>query len=64
MKGAAYIFFAYIGFDAVSTAAEEVVDPNRDLPIGILGSLFVCTVLYIARRGRVDRDGALLILST
>jgi basic amino acid/polyamine antiporter, APA family len=47
MKGAAVIFFAYIGFDAVSTAAEEVVDPNRDLPIGILGSLFVCTVLYI-----------------
>ncbi|MGH8011521.1 MAG: amino acid permease [Candidatus Binataceae bacterium] len=48
MKGAAYIFFAYIGFDAVSTAAEEVIDPNRDLPIGILASLFVCTVLYIA----------------
>lgn len=46
--GAAYIFFAYIGFDAVSTAAEEVVDPSRDLPIGILGSLLVCTVLYIA----------------
>jgi len=48
MKGAAVIFFAYIGFDAVSTAAEEVVEPNRDLPIGILASLFVCTVLYIA----------------
>ena len=47
MKGAAVIFFAYIGFDAVSTAAEEVIDPNRDLPIGILGSLFICTVLYI-----------------
>jgi len=47
-KGAAVIFFAYIGFDAVSTAAEEVVEPNRDLPIGILASLFVCTVLYIA----------------
>ena len=47
MKGAAVIFFAYIGFDAVSTAAEEVVDPKRDLPLGILGSLFVCTVLYI-----------------
>jgi APA family basic amino acid/polyamine antiporter len=47
MKGAAVIFFAYIGFDAVSTAAEEVIDPNRDLPIGILASLFVCTVLYI-----------------
>jgi len=48
MKGAAVIFFAYIGFDAVSTAAEEVVDPNRNLPLGILGSLFVCTALYIA----------------
>lgn len=47
MKGAAVIFFAYIGFDAVSTAAEEVIEPNRDLPIGILASLFVCTVLYI-----------------
>jgi APA family basic amino acid/polyamine antiporter len=48
LRGAAYIFFAYIGFDAVSTAAEEVIDPNRNLPIGILASLFVCTVLYIA----------------
>jgi basic amino acid/polyamine antiporter, APA family len=47
MKGAAVIFFAYIGFDAVSTAAEEVVDPMRDLPRGILASLFVCTLLYI-----------------
>jgi APA family basic amino acid/polyamine antiporter len=47
-KGAAYIFFAYIGFDAVSTAAEEVVNPGRDLPRGILWSLFVCTALYIA----------------
>ncbi|MBV8774376.1 MAG: amino acid permease [Deltaproteobacteria bacterium] len=47
MQGAAVIFFAYIGFDAVSTAAEEVIEPNRDLPIGILASLFVCTVLYI-----------------
>jgi APA family basic amino acid/polyamine antiporter len=47
MKGAAVIFFAYIGFDAVSTAAEEVVNPERDLPLGILGSLFACTALYI-----------------
>ncbi len=46
--GAAYIFFAYIGFDAVSTAAEEVVNPGRDLPRGILYSLLVCTLLYIA----------------
>ncbi len=47
LQGAAYIFFAYIGFDAVSTAAEEVVNPKRTLPIGILASLAVCTVLYI-----------------
>ena len=42
------VFFAYIGFDAVSTAAQETRNPQRDLPIGILGSLAVCTVLYIA----------------
>jgi APA family basic amino acid/polyamine antiporter len=47
-SAAAYIFFAYIGFDAVSTAAEEVKDPARDLPLGILGSLLICTILYIA----------------
>ncbi|MBI3926109.1 MAG: amino acid permease, partial [Armatimonadetes bacterium] len=46
--GAALIFFAYIGFDAVSTAAEETENPGRDLPIGMLGSLVICTVLYIA----------------
>lgn len=46
--GAAIIFFAYIGFDAVATAAEECKNPNRDLPIGIIGSLVVCTILYIA----------------
>ncbi|MDR3589410.1 MAG: amino acid permease [Negativicutes bacterium] len=46
--GAAIVFFAYIGFDAVSTAAEECKNPNRDIPIGIIGSLVVCTVLYIA----------------
>src|SRR3546814_6448772 len=48
MTGAATIFFAYLGFDAVSTAAEETRNPQRDLPIGILGSLAICTVLYIA----------------
>jgi len=48
MVGAATIFFAYIGFDAVATAAEETKNPNRDLPIGIIGSLLVCTALYIA----------------
>lgn len=45
--GAAYIFFAYIGFDAVSTTAQEATNPQRDLPIGIITSLLVCTVLYI-----------------
>ena len=47
VRGAGVIFFAYIGFDAVSTAAQEAKNPQRDLPIGILGSLAVCTVLYI-----------------
>ena len=45
--GAAYIFFAYIGFDAVSTTAQEAKNPQRDLPIGIILSLVICTVLYI-----------------
>jgi basic amino acid/polyamine antiporter, APA family len=45
--GAAVVFFAYIGFDAVSTVAEEVKNPKRDLPIGIIGSLIICTVIYI-----------------
>jgi APA family basic amino acid/polyamine antiporter len=47
MRGAGVIFFAYIGFDAVSTAAQEARRPQRDMPIGIIGSLAVCTVLYI-----------------
>jgi APA family basic amino acid/polyamine antiporter len=45
--GAASVFFAYIGFDAVSTAAQEAKNPKRDMPIGIIGSLVVCTILYI-----------------
>ncbi|HME00479.1 MAG TPA: amino acid permease [Terriglobia bacterium] len=49
--GAAYIFFAYIGFDAVSTTAQEARNPQRDLPIGIICSLLVCTVLYILVAG-------------
>jgi len=49
--GAAYIFFAYIGFDAVSTTAQEAKNPQRDLPIGMIASLAVCTVLYIAVAG-------------
>jgi basic amino acid/polyamine antiporter, APA family len=48
LRGAAVIFFAYIGFDAVSTAAQEARNPQRDMPRGILGSLAVCTVLYVA----------------
>jgi APA family basic amino acid/polyamine antiporter len=48
VRGAGVIFFAYIGFDAVSTAAQETKNPQRDMPIGILGSLAICTVLYIA----------------
>jgi APA family basic amino acid/polyamine antiporter len=46
-QGAAIVFFAYIGFDAISTAAEETRDPQRNLPLGILGGLAVCTVIYI-----------------
>ena len=48
LAGAAIIFFAYIGFDAVSTQAEEARNPKRDVPIGIIASLVVCTILYIA----------------
>jgi APA family basic amino acid/polyamine antiporter len=48
LRGAGVMFFAYIGFDAVSTAAQEAKDPARDMPIAILGSLAICTVLYIA----------------
>jgi basic amino acid/polyamine antiporter, APA family len=47
IRAAAVVFFAYIGFDAVSTAAQEAKNPQKDLPIGILGSLAICTVLYI-----------------
>lgn len=47
VRGAAVVFFAYLGFDAVSTAAQESRNPHRDMPIGILGSLLICTVLYI-----------------
>lgn len=48
ISGAFIIFFAYIGFDAISTAAEETKNPQRDLPIGILGTLLLCTILYVA----------------
>jgi basic amino acid/polyamine antiporter, APA family len=46
-QGAAIVFFAYIGFDAISTAAEETKNPQRNLPIGILGGLAICTVIYV-----------------
>ena len=51
LRGAGVVFFAYIGFDAVSTAAQEARKPQKDMPIGILGSLIVCTILYIVVSG-------------
>src|SRR6059036_4309935 len=51
MQGAGIVFFAYIGFDAVSTAAQEAKNPQRDMPISIIGSLLICTVLYILVSG-------------
>jgi APA family basic amino acid/polyamine antiporter len=51
VRGAGVIFFAFIGFDAVSTAAQEAKNPQRDMPIGILGSLVVCTILYVLVSG-------------
>jgi APA family basic amino acid/polyamine antiporter len=50
-SGAAVVFFAYIGFDAVSTCAEECADPGRDMPVGILGSLVACTGIYVLVSG-------------
>lgn len=47
MEGASLVFFAYIGFDAVSTAAEETIHPQRDIPVGIIASLIICTAIYI-----------------
>jgi basic amino acid/polyamine antiporter, APA family len=51
VRGGGLVFFAYIGFDAVSTAAQEAKNPQRDMPIGIIGSLLICTVLYILVSG-------------
>jgi APA family basic amino acid/polyamine antiporter len=51
LRGASLVFFAYIGFDAVSTAAQEAKNPQRDMPIGIIASLLICTVLYILVSG-------------
>ena len=57
-QGAAIVFFAYIGFDAISTAAEETRNPQRNLPIGILGGLAICTVIYVIVGAVADRHGA------
>jgi len=51
LRGAGVVFFAYIGFDAVSTAAQEAKNPRKDMPLGILGSLVICTILYILVSG-------------
>jgi len=68
MSGAAVVFFAYIGFDVVATTAEEAKNPQRDLPIGIIGSLVICTILYMAvslvitgmvKYNKIDPDAAL-----
>ena len=56
--GAAIVFFAYIGFDAISTAAEETRNPQRNLPIGILGGLAICTVIYIVVGAVLTGHGA------
>ncbi|THD06548.1 amino acid permease [Metallibacterium scheffleri] len=59
LGAAASIFFAYVGFDAVSTAAEETKNPNRNIPIGLIGSLIVCTVYYLlVGYGAIGADGA------
>ncbi|HEX8882152.1 MAG TPA: amino acid permease [Candidatus Acidoferrum sp.] len=55
LRGAGVVFFAYIGFDAVSTAAQEARNPKKDMPFGILGSLVICTVLYILVSGLLTR---------
>ena len=59
LAGAAIVFFAYIGFDSISTHAEEARNPSRDVPIGIMTSLVLCTVLYIAVAGVLTGHGAL-----
>ena len=58
LAGAAIVFFAYIGFDSVSTHAEEARNPSRDVPIGIMTSLVLCTVLVHRRGRRAHRHGA------
>jgi APA family basic amino acid/polyamine antiporter len=55
LRGAGVVFFAYIGFDAVSTAAQEAKNPQKDMPMGIMGSLIICTILYVLGGYRSDR---------
>ncbi|MBO9558572.1 MAG: amino acid permease, partial [Caulobacter sp.] len=65
IRGASVVFFAYIGFDAVSTAAGEAKNPQRDMPIGILGSLVICTIIYIIVAPTLSHhDGLFYILNT
>jgi amino acid transporter len=52
LRGAAIVFFAFLGFDAISTAAQETKNPRRNMPIGILGSLLICTLLSTFSFGR------------
>ena len=58
-RAAGIIFLAYVGFDAISTVAQESKNPQRDMPIGILGSLIIVTILYISVSLVLDRDGKL-----
>ena len=59
LTGAAIVFFTYIGFDSVSTAAEECRNPQRDMPFGIIATLIVCAMLYIVGGAGADGDRAL-----
>jgi basic amino acid/polyamine antiporter, APA family len=64
MRGAGVVFFAYIGFDAVSTAAQESKNPQKDMPFGILGSLIICTLLYIIVSGLLTGLKSYTLLNT
>ena len=64
IRGATLVFFAYIGYDAVSTAAGEAKNPQRDMPIGILGSLIICTLLYIAMAATLTGVAPFRMLNT
>ena len=61
LAGGSIIFFTYIGFDSVSTASEECKHPQRDVPIGILATLLICTILVYRRGGGVDGAGAVAV---